>query len=50
MNLQNLDFTPLWITMKTGVVATFVSFFLGIFAARFVMVGREKQERSGMVF
>ena len=37
MNLQNLDFTPLWITMKTGVAATFVSFFLGIFAARFVM-------------
>ena len=32
MNLQNLDFTPLWITMKTGVAATFVSFFLGIFA------------------
>ena len=25
MNLQNLDFTPLWITMKTGVAATFVS-------------------------
>ena len=45
MNLQNLDFTPLWITMKTGVAATFVSFFLGIFGA-----GREKQERSGMVF
>lgn len=50
MNLQNLDFTPLWITMKTGVAATFVSFFLGIFAARFVRAGREKQERSGMVF
>ena len=57
MNLQNLDFTPLWITMKTGVAATFVSFFLGIFAAEAVLFGvclwwsgREKQERSGMVF
>lgn len=27
MNLQNLDFTPLWITMKTGVAATFVFLF-----------------------
>ena len=39
MNLQNLDFTPLWITMKTGVAATFVSFFLGIFAAEAVLFG-----------
>ena len=45
MNLQNLDFTPLWITMKTGVAATFVSFFLGIFAARFVM-GRKGKARA----
>ena len=44
MNLQNLDFTPLWITMKTGVAATFVSFFLGIFAARFV---RSEERRVG---
>ena len=45
MNLQNLDFTPLWITMKTGVAATFVSFFLGIFAARLVM-GRKGKARA----
>ena len=37
MDLTNMDFTPLWITMKTGVAATVVSFFLGILAARFVM-------------
>ena len=42
MNWGNLDFTPLWITMKTGVAATFVSFFLGIFAARFVMSRKGK--------
>lgn len=29
-----LDFSPLLISLKTGVVATFFSFFLGIFAAR----------------
>ena len=45
MNLQNLDFTPLWITMKTAVAAMFVSFFLGIFAARFVM-GRKGKARA----
>ncbi|MGL6202540.1 MAG: molybdate ABC transporter permease subunit [Lachnospiraceae bacterium] len=35
--LENLDWSPLIISLKTGVVATFVSFFLGIFAARRVV-------------
>jgi len=35
--LENLDWSPLIISLKTGVVATFVSFFLGIFAARKVV-------------
>ena len=32
--LKDLDWSPLFISLKTGVVATFISFFLGIFAAR----------------
>ncbi|XCP84509.1 molybdate ABC transporter permease subunit [Roseburia hominis] len=32
--LENLDWSPLVISLKTGVVATFIAFFLGIFAAR----------------
>lgn len=32
--LKNLDWSPLFISLKTGVVATIISFFLGIFAAR----------------
>jgi len=35
--LSGLDWSPLFISLKTGVVATFVSFFLGIFAARKVV-------------
>jgi molybdate transport system permease protein len=35
--VSNLDWSPLWISLKTGVVATFVCFFLGIFAARKVL-------------
>lgn len=35
--LQTLDWSPLFISLKTGVAATFMSFFLGIFAARKVM-------------
>lgn len=35
--LKDLDWSPLFISMKTGVVATFISFFLGIFAARKVV-------------
>ncbi len=35
--LQGLDWSPLWISLKTGFVATVFSFFLGIFAARKIM-------------
>lgn len=35
--LQNLDWSPLVISLKTGIVATVISFFLGIFAARKVI-------------
>lgn len=35
--LKELDWSPLWISLKTGVVATILSFFLGIYAARRVM-------------
>lgn len=35
--LQRLDFSPLWISLKTGIVATIFSFFLGIYAARKVI-------------
>lgn len=35
--LQDLDWSPLYISLKTGVVATIISFFLGIFAARKVI-------------
>lgn len=34
---SGLDWSPLFISLKTGVVATIVSFFLGIFAARKVV-------------
>lgn len=32
-----LDWSPLWISLKTGVVATVISFFLGLWAARRVI-------------
>ena len=35
--IKNLDWSPLFISLKTGVVATFISFFLGIYAARKVV-------------
>lgn len=35
--LQNLDWRPMIISLKTGVVATIISFFLGLLAARKVM-------------
>lgn len=36
--LKNLDYSPLIISLKTGVVATCISFFLGSFAARKVIM------------
>ncbi len=35
--LQSLDWSPLLISLKTGVVATIISFFLGIYGARLTM-------------
>lgn len=35
--LKNLDWSPLFISIKTGIVATIISFFLGIYAARKVV-------------
>ena len=35
--LEGLDWSPLIISLKTGVVATIVSFFIGLFAARKVI-------------
>ena len=35
--IQSLDWSPLLISLKTGVVATFLCFFLGLFAARKVL-------------
>ena len=34
---KTLDWSPLWISLKTGVVATVISFFLGLWAARRVI-------------
>ncbi|HCI73152.1 MAG TPA: molybdate ABC transporter permease subunit [Lachnospiraceae bacterium] len=34
---STLDWSPLWISLKTGIVAAGISFFLGIFAARKVV-------------
>lgn len=35
--IKTIDFSPLFISIKTGIVATLIAFFMGIFAARFVM-------------
>ena len=35
--LKHLDYSPLWISLKTGVVSTLLCFFLGIWTARSVM-------------
>ena len=35
--LKELDWSPLYISLKTGIVATVISFFLGIFVARKVV-------------
>ena len=38
--LTSLDFSPLFISLKTGVAATILSFFLGIYAARKCMYAK----------
>ena len=35
--LESLDWSPLIISLKTGVVATIISFFIGLYAARKVV-------------
>ena len=40
--LKHLDWTPFYISLKTGIVATIVCFFLGIFTAWWVMKARSK--------
>jgi molybdate transport system permease protein len=40
--LQNIDWSPLFISLKTGIVATFIAFIMGIFAARLVMKVKER--------
>ena len=43
--ISQLDFSPLWISIKTGIVATIISFFLGLWAARKV-IGRNYKAKS----
>lgn len=40
--LRHLDWTPFYISLKTGIVATFVCFFLGIWMAWWVMKARAR--------
>ena len=40
--LKRLDWSPLYISIRTGIVATIISFFLGIFAARKVLRASDK--------
>ena len=44
--LKELDWSPLFISIKTGIVATVISFFLGIFAARKVVKASPGKKRS----
>ena len=45
--VKNLDWTPLFISFKTGIVATVISFFLGLFAARKVIHAGERAKVAG---
>lgn len=42
--IQDLDWSPLFISLKTGIVATFFSFFLGIYCARKVLYGSNRKK------
>lgn len=35
--MKSVDWSPLWISLKTGIVATVLAFFVGIYAAKKVM-------------
>lgn len=49
--LKSLDWSPLWISLKTGLAAAFLCFFLGVFAARKIMKleGRVKAVVDGIL-
>lgn len=49
--LQTIDISPLWISLKTGVAATFFAFFAGVFAASQVMKlgGKAKAAADGLL-
>ncbi len=40
--IMELDWSPLFISLKTGIVATFLSFFLGIYTAKKAMQAKPK--------
>lgn len=40
--IRNMDYSPLWISLKTGVVATTLAFFLGILAAWWIMYQKDR--------
>jgi len=42
--LLQLDYSPLWISLKTGIVATIICFFLGVYAAAVMMKSKEKSK------
>ena len=45
--LAGLDWSPLFISIKTGIAATIVSFFLGIWAARKVLCKKDHETETG---
>ncbi len=45
--LKNLDWSPLYISLKTGVAATVISFFLRIFAAGKAVKSFPQGKKSG---
>lgn len=49
--IYDLDWSPLFISLKTGIVASVISFFLGIFAARQLMKtsGRKRAVIDGIL-
>lgn len=49
--LMSLDYRPLFISIKTGIVATIIAFFLGIYAARAVLFagGKKKAVLDGIL-
>lgn len=45
MRAEGLDWSPLFITLKTGIAATVLSFFLGLYAARKVTMAGSRMKR-----